>query len=357
MIAIENEILVTLAGTTAIVLITVYQIWAMSRAKSKHHRKMLELENSLNHAERVNIKEYSLSCRKEKCSLFCNVSYLFQIIFGVLVFISFTCWAVYLVSVGFIEWAPLPGSLALIGLMTPIIAWRGFKHRRQAMHRLIHDIETSQKTEFKEDKKIVEQPGQPVELKPALVEQEITAKPEPVHEIIKEAAVLPEQQIKIQAKPIRIEKQKLPQDSILRRHFLTHLRSQIESGYPSRPTDSILKRHFDNFIAAEMEKYVDGPMETAFTSKTRTQTTAKPVEPAHTITPASALSEPPSSTYAKAQKQKLPQDSILRRHFLTQLRFQIESGYPPRPTDSILKRHYDNLIATEMATRLEAMEL
>jgi hypothetical protein len=355
MIAIENEILITLIGTLVIVLITIYQIWSMSRAKFKHHQTMMKLENSLNTGEKIIDQKQTLQCKSKSCSLFCNASYLLQIIFGILVFVSFTCWAVYLVSVGFIEWAPLPGSLALIGLMTPIIAWRGFKHRRQAENRLIHDIETSQKAELQEDQKTAEQP---VESKPVLVEPETIAKPEPVRQVITETVVLPEKQTEIQVKPIIIEKQKLPQDSILRRHFLTHLRSQIESCYPSRPTDSMLKRHFDNFLATEMEKYVDGPIAPAITGKSDTEASAIPREQdiAAATEVTTAVIEPQSPAPAKTQKQQLPQDSILRRHYLTQLQLDIESGLPPHPTDSILKRHYDSLIATEMAKRLEEME-
>lgn len=361
MIAIENEILITLIGTLVIVLITIYQIWSMSRAKFKHHQTMMKLENSLNTGEKIIDQKQTLQCKSKNCSLFCNASYLLQIIFGILVFVSFTCWAVYLVSVGFIEWAPLPGSLALIGLMTPIIAWRGFKHRRQAENRLIHDIEISQKEVLKEDTKVSEPAVQSAVAEPApvLAKPEVIAQPESARQVMAETAEIPEKPVEILVKSIAIEKQKLPQDSILRRHFLTHLRSQIESGYPSRPTDSILKRHFDNFLATEMEKYVDEPIKPAITGKTSSEAATTNIEQAVTTTtaaPAAAVIEPQSPASTKIQKQQLPQDSILRRHYLTQLRLDIESGLPPHPTDSILKRHYDSLIATEMAKRLEEME-
>jgi len=357
MIAFENEILITLIGTLVIVLITIYQIWAMSRAKSRHHQTMLKLENSLNTGEKLISQQQSTQCKSKSCSLFCNVSYLLQIIFGILVFLGFTCWAVYLVSVGNMEWAPLPGSLALIGLMTPIIAWRGFRHRRQAENRLIHDIEISRQAGLQDDQKAAEQiaeakPVEVKEVKPAPVEPEAIVKPEPVRP--PEPVVIPEQRAEIPAKPIVIEKQKLPQDSILKRHFLSHLRSQIESRYHARPTDSILKRHFENFIAAEIEKYVDGPIASAITGKTATATAVTPKEP--TVPSATAepvIATPQSSASSNAQKQQLPQDSILRRHYLTQLRFGVESTLPPPPTDSILKRHYSSLIVNKMAKHLE----
>jgi hypothetical protein len=44
----------------------------------------------------------------------------------------------------------------------------------------------------------------------------------------------------------------LPQDSILKRHYLTHLCSMIEALAPPRPTESVLCRHYDMMIAAKI---------------------------------------------------------------------------------------------------------
>ena len=58
------------------------------------------------------------------------------------------------------------------------------------------------------------------------------------------------------------------------------------------------------------------------------------------------------------QQQKklgIPEDSALRRHFLTQMRAEIEVAFGPRPTDSTLKRHHDAMIAAEMDKRLEKL--
>ncbi|MDD5581171.1 MAG: hypothetical protein PHY16_18125 [Methylobacter sp.] len=46
---------------------------------------------------------------------------------------------------------------------------------------------------------------------------------------------------------------KVPGDSTLRRHFLAHLQSEIESALFPRPADSILQRHYDALVAAELE--------------------------------------------------------------------------------------------------------
>jgi len=46
----------------------------------------------------------------------------------------------------------------------------------------------------------------------------------------------------------------LPQDSMLRRHAITHLYATIESNMPLRPTDSVLRRHYDTLINHELNK-------------------------------------------------------------------------------------------------------
>ena len=51
-----------------------------------------------------------------------------------------------------------------------------------------------------------------------------------------------------------IEVKKVPEDSVLRRHCLTHLQAEIESAFAPRPTDSVLQRHHDTLIAFELEK-------------------------------------------------------------------------------------------------------
>jgi hypothetical protein len=52
------------------------------------------------------------------------------------------------------------------------------------------------------------------------------------------------------------------------------------------------------------------------------------------------------------QKLIIPEDSVLKRHFLTHLKSEIESALFPRPTDSALQRHYDSLVIAELESRL-----
>jgi len=48
----------------------------------------------------------------------------------------------------------------------------------------------------------------------------------------------------------------------------------------------------------------------------------------------------------------IPEDSVLRRHYITQLRSEIELELCPRPTDFNLQRHYDTLVAEKLECRL-----
>ncbi|HEY8098715.1 MAG TPA: hypothetical protein VIE65_21825, partial [Methylobacter sp.] len=44
----------------------------------------------------------------------------------------------------------------------------------------------------------------------------------------------------------------LPQDSILRRHYFTHLCTMLEALVPPRPTESVLCRHYDMMIVTKL---------------------------------------------------------------------------------------------------------
>lgn len=65
-----------------------------------------------------------------------------------------------------------------------------------------------------------------------------------------------------------------------------------------------------------------------------------------------ATSIPKHSHLDAGELSRMPQDSVLRRHYMTKLRYEIEASLPPRPTDSVLKRHYETLLNTEMEKRL-----
>ena len=50
----------------------------------------------------------------------------------------------------------------------------------------------------------------------------------------------------------------VPEDSMLRRHFLTHLRTEIEAEIMPRQIDPNLRHYYDASVAAEIQKRLAG---------------------------------------------------------------------------------------------------
>ncbi|MCF6202218.1 MAG: hypothetical protein L3J59_00905 [Methylococcaceae bacterium] len=50
----------------------------------------------------------------------------------------------------------------------------------------------------------------------------------------------------------KVSEVKIPEDATLKRHYISILKSEIESKLPSRPTDSTLKRHYDTRVQSEL---------------------------------------------------------------------------------------------------------
>ena len=55
----------------------------------------------------------------------------------------------------------------------------------------------------------------------------------------------------------------------------------------------------------------------------------------------------PTVAVAKSSH-KIPQESVLRRHYLTHVRYMIETVSSPRPTECVLRRHYEHSIARQL---------
>jgi hypothetical protein len=61
-----------------------------------------------------------------------------------------------------------------------------------------------------------------------------------------------------------------------------------------------------------------------------------------------------STSDEKPTKLAIPEDSMLRRHFLTQLRATVESDILPESADASLSHYYSAAIAAEYQKRLAA---
>lgn len=63
-----------------------------------------------------------------------------------------------------------------------------------------------------------------------------------------------------------------------------------------------------------------------------------------------------AQTGACQQRGLIPQDAILRRHFVSHLRAEIENTLQPRPSDSIQRRHYESLVSLKLQQRMAELD-
>jgi hypothetical protein len=166
----------------------------------------------------------------------------------------------------------------------------------------------------------------------------------------------------------------LPQDFTLRRHYLTHLRTIIVSINPQRPTDSALSRHYDTEITAQLEQSLSGQqaiqellacyenhkknLALSVVETHQSVLTSPVVEEIQVIIESSAKPETSHESVVELlterKASKIPEDSQLRRHYISHLYAQVSANLPPRPTDSTLRRHHDSLLENEVKSRLAA---
>lgn len=165
----------------------------------------------------------------------------------------------------------------------------------------------------------------------------------------------------------------LPQDAVLRRHGLTEALRQVNELHAA-PSDSVLRRHRGQLIQARMEACIRDPAEllrlraehaaheleqrqrpaSAAVTAASLSPTGEPATTAVEVVPVAVevtatvpVSSPGGNSSAAQVPLSLPEDSVLRRHFLQHLRTRIEAVLPP-PTCSILKRHYEQLLEMEL---------
>lgn len=170
----------------------------------------------------------------------------------------------------------------------------------------------------------------------------------------------------------------LPQDSMLKRHYLTHVHAMMTAISPARPTEPTLARHYDTQLTADIAQCLsdEAAMEKLITQYAACQKTAvcsdapAPVtavvvdapqveevpvaESEVIIEPAVQIETAAESITAAPQHavSNIPTDSALRRHYLAHLHAQVAATMTPRPTDATLRRHYDAMLEHEVEQQL-----
>ncbi|WNB76253.1 hypothetical protein [Methylomonas koyamae] len=153
---------------------------------------------------------------------------------------------------------------------------------------------------------------------PQLVETETAAAAEP-QAIEQDAAIAAVTEIS-----------QAPQDSVLNRHYWAQRAAERAALAQPYPTDSVLLRHYRQIQAASLQP----------TAQTDAAVTAMEPE---------AVAQ---ATEAAGASVAIPEDSVLKRHFLANARHLIEQNYGPVPSDSVLSRHHRQLVSAALADYL-----
>ncbi len=295
MMAIESVATLVSALVIALIILIKTVRRNIQSGRLNHDIDLLATAESRTHSQqdfdRLKHELKSGSIQKRACS---SPSFIIQIIFGIAIFAGFAWWANHLWQGAFIELTAASAVLALIGLIMPFEDWSGIKKRNNRLNEIEAKL-----------KKIASSLTEPP------VKVQVAGKPE----------TLAVQQ------PEKNTAEKIPEDSVLRRHYLASQAAEIEARANPYPTDSVLRRHYETMNKAKFEACVQ------------------------------QLSQPKPVVIQQVEKTavsvpKIPQDSVLRRHILTQLRSEIEASLFPRPTDSVLKRHYEALLESQLENKL-----
>jgi hypothetical protein len=322
--SIAIEIQATIAGVLILLIITILEILDLQRARKLHRQELQAFANS--------------SVQPQKKRLISPFSLVLQFIFGFSAFALFVFWMMYLIIRGMPVLAGVAGVSAFIAVLTPFIVWSACRKANQETAEAFNDAgrhhpEPARQETVTETRTAQAAPASAQAVieaasiadDPVVDEPVQTAKPQPVTKS--------QQAAEAAAKPARYPKPDpvhvFPQDSMLRRHFIAHLATLAKSYTPGRPTDSMLRRHFDALMA----------------NPTSVSTPARAAKPAVSPAPGAA-----GSSRQGTRQVKLPEDSMLKRHFLTTLQLKIGSSLslPERPSDSMLRRHFDAMKETRL---------
>jgi len=142
--------------------------------------------------------------------------------------------------------------------------------------------------------------------------------------------------------------EQIPEDSVLRRHYLANKAATELALHEPYPSDSVLQRHYDT----EHRLIDDSSAVDARSVAPAAQTNVSGSSQKYSIIEKAVDKSEPAKTVNASPKCEIPQDSILKRHFISQLRAEIETNMAVRPTDSVLRRHYESLVGAELEKRL-----
>jgi hypothetical protein len=148
----------------------------------------------------------------------------------------------------------------------------------------------------------------------------------------------------------------VPEDHVLRRHYLNHVFGMLHDLYPA-PTDSVLRRHHHQHFKSLFvrclgnEAAVEQLTLDWVAARKKSGETPNWPEPAEAWPIVERLEKgavPEATDATIVFGPHVPQDHVLRRHYVSLLESRLNEVTPP-PTDSVLRRHHQQRIAAQLA--------
>jgi hypothetical protein len=137
----------------------------------------------------------------------------------------------------------------------------------------------------------------------------------------------------------------IPGDSVLRRHFYTHIRTMLDAVGPPPASDAVLE------VIARDESRL-GRLQADYATWRAAQARPAPASPTALAAAASPTAVRPKAAAAPSDAAAaIPEDSVLRRHFLARVRAALE-GPNGHPTESVLRRHREQWLCAQMEETL-----
>jgi len=167
----------------------------------------------------------------------------------------------------------------------------------------------------------------------------------PVETPAKPATVIADVEAVAEAEP------RVPEDSILSRHYFARLLAEKAALANPYPTESVLRRHYRQRLdalldlkASDFESASDHDVIEAAPDLADPSANLELVDGGERI-----ASDADGSAGVSVA---VPTDSVLRRHFLAQLQRELEAEWPDSPTDSVLMRHRRQWLEAKIAAQL-----
>lgn len=355
--------LVAVIATTVIALVQLLRIM-LRENKLQHELALLNEAKDAVAIESLRNKITASRCYRQRR---CSAGLVLQILVDLSIATGLGIWGYYLFEFGMLEWTAVAGLFAVIALLMPLVVWSRFKKRNTTLGELNSAMAVSRPSSVQAPPSIVTRVSAPKAAEPP------------------QAAI---------ATPAAI-----PEDSMLRRHYLTQRQAERDAITQPYPTDCVLRRHYQttrnagcgfelprspaplsaaaNFeqqpvgktiepivpedstlrrhyltqrqaerVAITQSYPTDSVLRRHYESLVRARYGIEPAKPQSAMARATVVIEP------EPDKPSIPEDATLRRHYLAKLRDDIQAALFPRPTDSVLQRHYDALVNLEMEKRL-----